>query len=109
MPIGATALAGVLAAAGVLPSAPDDPPRPPAGGRPAWDEDPAERFALLPGIGPVLADRIVETRRREGGIRELEDLLKVPGIGPRTIEAFRDLLEEPTSRTPSGPAGEPDR
>lgn len=37
----------------------------------------------LPGIGPVLAARIVAHRRRFGDFRRVEELLGVPGIGPR--------------------------
>lgn len=37
----------------------------------------------LPGIGPVLARRIVERRRELGGFRRVEDLRSVRGIGPR--------------------------
>ncbi len=40
----------------------------------------------LPGIGPVLAARILAERRRRGGFRSPEDLLAVPGIGPRLYE-----------------------
>ncbi len=36
----------------------------------------------LPGIGPVLAQRIVEHRSREGPFRSVEELDDVPGIGP---------------------------
>jgi competence protein ComEA len=41
-----------------------------------------EELEALPGIGPTLARRIVE-RRPYGTV---EDLLKVKGIGPRTLE-----------------------
>lgn len=37
----------------------------------------------LPGIGPVLAGRILQHRNAHGPFREPEDLLAVPGIGPR--------------------------
>ena len=40
----------------------------------------------LPGVGPVLAERIVAHRRRYGRYRRLEDLLAVRGIGPRLLE-----------------------
>jgi competence protein ComEA len=43
---------------------------------------PAELDAL-PGIGPVLARRIVEHRERFGPYRRAQDLLDVPGIGPK--------------------------
>jgi competence protein ComEA len=36
----------------------------------------------LPGIGPVLAQRIVDHRTREGPFRSVEELDDVPGIGP---------------------------
>lgn len=40
----------------------------------------------ITGIGPVLAVRIVETRRRQGPFRGPEDLLRVPGIGPGILQ-----------------------
>jgi competence protein ComEA len=43
----------------------------------------------ITGIGPALARRIVETRRRLGGFRSAEDLLQVPGIGPQTLQKIR--------------------
>lgn len=54
----------------------------------------ADETALdaLPGIGPVLAGRIVQTRGRMGGFRRVEDLLAVPGIGPRLLARLRPRL-----------------
>jgi competence protein ComEA len=51
----------------------------------------ADAVALdaLPGVGPVLAERIVEQRRRHGPFRRLEDLRAVRGIGPRLLERIR--------------------
>ena len=46
----------------------------------------------LPGIGPVLAERIVTERRRVGGFHRVDDLLAVPGIGPRLLERLRPRL-----------------
>ncbi|MFQ5898862.1 MAG: ComEA family DNA-binding protein [Candidatus Methylomirabilia bacterium] len=46
----------------------------------------------LPGIGPILARRIVETRQRDGPFRDAEDLRRVPGIGEKKLEAIRDLI-----------------
>ena len=44
---------------------------------------------LLSGIGPGLADKIVEYREKHGPFEGLGDLRKVPGIGPATLEALR--------------------
>jgi competence ComEA-like helix-hairpin-helix protein len=52
----------------------------------------ASEFEELPGIGPALAGRIIDTRRRRGGFREAEELLEVPGIGPVKLEAIRRAL-----------------
>lgn len=52
----------------------------------------AEELDGLPGIGPVLARRIVEFRERHGPFALVEDLLEVPGIGPRILERLRPLV-----------------
>ena len=52
----------------------------------------ATQLDALPGIGPVLAARIVAERERAGGFRQPEDLLSVPGIGPRLLERVRPFL-----------------
>ena len=49
----------------------------------------APELDALPGIGPVLAARIVEQRRRGGPYRRIEDLLAVRGVGPRLLERLR--------------------
>jgi len=46
----------------------------------------------LPGIGPTLAQRIVEARERQGRFISAEDLRRVPGIGPKKFEAIRELV-----------------
>jgi competence ComEA-like helix-hairpin-helix protein len=46
----------------------------------------------LPGIGPVLAGRIVERRLRAGRYLHVDDLLEVPGIGPRLLDRLRPLV-----------------
>lgn len=49
-------------------------------------------FAQLPGIGENLARRIVESRRRDGPFVDHDDLGRVRGIGPRTVERIRPYL-----------------
>lgn len=46
----------------------------------------------LPGVGPVLAERIVSFRDVHGGFDSVEDLLEVPGIGESKLASLRDLV-----------------
>ena len=52
---------------------------------------PADSLELLPGIGPVLADRIVERRKSKRFVREV-DITEVKGIGPKMYERLRPYL-----------------
>jgi len=46
----------------------------------------------LPGIGSVLASRIVDYRRQNGGFSKIEDLRNVSGIGEKRFEAIQDKV-----------------
>jgi competence protein ComEA len=46
----------------------------------------------LPGIGPVLAQRIVDHRTEQGPFRSVEQLDDVPGIGPAIAAELGDLV-----------------
>jgi competence protein ComEA len=46
----------------------------------------------LPGIGPVLAQRIVDHRDQHGPFRQVDDLLDVPGIGPAILYHLADAV-----------------
>ena len=46
-------------------------------------------FDRLPGIGPVVARRIVEYRQKNGGLMVLDELLDVKGIGPKKYEIIK--------------------
>lgn len=52
----------------------------------------ASDLESLPGVGPVLAERIVAFREENGGFEVIEDLLQVPGIGEAKLAAMRDLV-----------------
>jgi competence protein ComEA len=49
----------------------------------------------LPGVGPVLAERIVAHREANGPFETVEDLLEVPGIGEAKLAAMRDSISVP--------------
>lgn len=46
----------------------------------------------VPGIGSVLAGRILALREERGGFESLEELLDVQGIGEKNLEAIRPYL-----------------
>ena len=47
---------------------------------------------LLPGIGPVLAQRIVDYRLQTGPFKSIDELQDVPGIGDKLFDQMRDLV-----------------
>jgi competence protein ComEA len=62
-----------------------------AGGAPVVNLNSATVADLetLPGIGPALAQKIISYRDEKGGFRRIEDLLEVPGIGPKKFEELK--------------------
>ena len=56
------------------------------------NEADAEELALLPGIGEVLAQRIVEYRDHHGAFSSTDEIMEVNGIGKAKYEAVRDLI-----------------
>lgn len=52
----------------------------------------AEALDGLDGIGPTLAERIVEWRAAHGGFASVDQLLEVPGIGPARLESLRSQV-----------------
>lgn len=49
----------------------------------------AEELALLPGVGPAIAGRIVSDRADRGPFASIDELRRVKGIGAATLERIR--------------------
>lgn len=49
----------------------------------------SEEIALLPGIGPAIAGRIVTDRAERGPFASVDELRRVKGIGAATLERVR--------------------
>jgi competence protein ComEA len=69
----------------------------PAGGAPAGGPVNLNTATLaeldaLPGVGPVLAQRILDAREAQGGFTAVSDLRKVDGIGDSRYEQLKDLV-----------------
>ena len=52
----------------------------------------AAELSQLKGIGMKYAEKIVEFRDKNGPFKQVEDLLKVQGIGPKTLEKNKDRI-----------------
>ncbi|GAA0486419.1 ComEA family DNA-binding protein [Streptomyces stramineus] len=80
---------------GVTPAAVPPGPggRASAGGPVSLNSATAEQLDSLPGVGPVLAQHILDYRARHGGFRKVEELRQVNGIGARRFTDLRPLVQ----------------
>ncbi len=51
-----------------------------------------EQLQLLPNIGPVLAQRIIDYRQEHGPFASIEDICNVSGIGQKRLESLKDYI-----------------
>lgn len=62
----------------------------------AWtvdvDDAGADELALLPGVGPALARRIVEDRAAHGPFGGVDALDRIRGVGPATVDRLRPFV-----------------
>jgi competence protein ComEA len=63
------------------------------GGRLDLNTASAASLARVKGIGEATARRIVEHRERHGPYRAVDDLDAVDGVGPKTLERLRAVVE----------------
>ncbi|MGC5021950.1 helix-hairpin-helix domain-containing protein [Micromonospora sp. DT47] len=86
-PVGQPAPGGAPAGGGVGPGG-----APGAGGRLNLNTATLAQLDALPGVGPVLAQRILTHRDQHGGFRSVGDLRQVEGIGDARYEQLKDLV-----------------
>lgn len=51
-----------------------------------------EQLDSLPGIGPAIAQRIIDYRASVGGFKAVEEITEVSGIGDATLAKIKDLV-----------------
>ena len=73
---------------------PEVPPGAPIAGDGRININTASKNELmdLPGIGPALADRIIEYRSENGGFSVIEDIMKVSGIAEGKFAKLEDKI-----------------
>ena len=54
---------------------------------------PADSLELIPGIGPVLAQKIVAFREKAGPFLHIDSLVRVKGIGQEKLEQIKPYLK----------------
>ncbi|MFJ4579402.1 helix-hairpin-helix domain-containing protein [Streptomyces echinatus] len=93
---GEQVVVGLPTGSGVPPGAAAGPVSGPAGTGPSapvsLNTATADQLDTLPGVGPVLAQHILDYRAQHGGFRSVDELREVNGIGDRRFTDLRDLV-----------------
>jgi comEA protein len=67
----------------------------------------SEELQLVPGIGPVTADKILQMRKSYGAFKSVDDLRAIRGIGPKRLEKMRKYLTVGKTASATKPANAP--
>ena len=52
-----------------------------------------EQLDVLPGVGPVTAQKILDYRQQHGAFSSVDELDAIPGIGPARLETLREVVQ----------------
>jgi competence protein ComEA len=52
----------------------------------------ADQLATIPGVGPKMAERIIDYRQKNGGFKKIEDLMNVSGVGEKSFLKMKPLI-----------------
>ena len=58
-----------------------------------------EQLATIPGVGPKMAERIVDYRQKNGGFKKVEDLMNVSGVGEKSFLKMKPLITVTAPKT----------
>lgn len=61
-----------------------------------------QQLQLLPGIGPAMAQRILDYRDAAGGFETIQDITNVSGIGEMTFEKLKNYIKVEVAYENSG-------
>lgn len=58
----------------------------------------ADQLATIPGVGPKMAERIIDYRQKNGGFKKVEDLMNVSGVGEKSFLKMKPLITVTTAK-----------
>jgi competence protein ComEA len=52
----------------------------------------ASELETLPGVGPKVAQKIIDFRTKNGNFKKIEEIMKIQGIGEKIFDNIRELI-----------------